>query len=267
MRNFQEVLEEEIRDQKGLMRQADRVLSHAPEGYLQSRPRKDSVAFYQGGSHLGRTRAKNITGDRPLIKALFQKRLYQEIQRKAEKNLEALEALKTAYTPDHILDILPTLSKGYKDAAFLYDGRNDEESGFQKTQPNFDPQKHIHETTCGLLVRSKSEVIIANALTGYGIPFQYEKPFPYADERGYYFEPYFTFELPSCETVIWEHLGLLNNLDYCQHNAYKLNTYQKHGFLIGRNLLITQDDQNGNCSSAYIDKVIREHLLPYFERK
>lgn len=56
MRNFQEVLEEEIRDQKGLMRQADRVLSHAPEGYLQSRPRKDSVAFYQGGSHLGRTR-------------------------------------------------------------------------------------------------------------------------------------------------------------------------------------------------------------------
>ncbi len=267
MRNFLEVLDEEIRDQERLMRQADKVLAYAPKGYLKSRPRKDSIAFYQGGTHFGRTHEKNITGNQLLIKELFQKRVYQEIQHKAEKNLAALELLKEKYESNHILDILPTLSKGYRDAALLYDAGSGERRKSECIQQNFNPQYHIHETTCGLLVRSKSEVIIANALTGYGIPFMYEKPFPYPDARGFYFEPDFTFELPDNETVIWEHLGLLNDLEYCNRNAYKLNTYQQHGFLIGRNLLITQDDQKGNCSSAYIDQLIRERLLPYFERK
>lgn len=267
MRNFREILEEEIRDQERLRRQADRILAHAPEGYLQSRPRRGGIAFYQGGSHLGRTHAINITENQTLIKDLFQKRVYREIQQKAEKNLTALALLKESYEANHILDILPTLSKGYRDAAFLYDAGSSERGKSKRIQQNFDPKWHIHETTCGLLVRSKSEVIIANALKGYGIPFMYEKPFPYPDARGFYFEPDFTFELPNNETVIWEHLGLLNDLEYCSRNAYKLNTYQKHGFLIGRNLIITQDDQKGNCSSAYIDKLIREHLLPYFQRK
>lgn len=133
-------------------------------------------------------------------------------------------------------------------------------------QHYFDPNRHIHETTCGLLVRSKSEVIITNALTSYGIPFEYEKRFPYPDEKGNYFNPDFTFQLPDGQWKIWEHLGLLKNMEYCIHNAHKLNTYQKYGYLIGRNLIITQDDQNGNCSSLYIDKMIREHLLPYYEK-
>ena len=41
-------------------------------------------------------------------------------------------------------------------------------------------------------------------------------------------------------------------------------TYQKHGFLIGRNLILTQDDEKGNCSSGYIDEIVRTQLLPYF---
>jgi len=267
MRNFPEVLEEEIRDQERLIRQADKALVHAPQGYLKSRPRKERVAFYQGGPHLGCTHVKNITENQLLVKELFQKRVCQEIRHKAVKNLAALELLKENYECNHILDILPTLSKGYREAAFLYDAGRGEQRESEWIQENFNPKYHIHETTCGLLVRSKSEVIIANVLTGYGIPFMYEKSFPYPDARGFYFEPDFTFELPNGETVIWEHLGLLNDLEYCSRNAYKLNTYQQHGFLIGRNLLITQDDQKGNCSSAYIDKLIREHLLPYFERK
>lgn len=71
--------------------------------------------------------------------------------------------------------------------------------------------------------------------------------------------------LPDGSIKLWEHLGLLKKLDYCEHNAYKLNRYQLNGFLIGRNLIITQDDNKGDCSSSFIDKMIHEHLLPYYK--
>lgn len=64
--------------------------------------------------------------------------------------------------------------------------------------------------------------------------------------------------------MIWEHLGMLRNLEYSEHIGRKLATYQKYGYLIGRNLILTQDDEMGNCSSLFIDEVIRKKLLPYF---
>lgn len=261
MYHFKEVLDEEIRDQRALLRKSEKLLANAPEGYLKSRQRKNGAAFYQGGGNLGRNHVKNITGDPALVDRLLQKKLCQEIQRRASKNLQELDRVRQLYEPDHYLDVLPMLSDGYEDAAaFLRDKKTPESIAQQK----IDPKKHIHETVCGLLVRSKSEVIIANALAGYGIPFFYERPFPYPDERGVYFEPDFTFDLPNGETKIWEHFGMLNDMNYCIHNARKLNTYQKHDFLIGRSLIITQDDQKGNCSSSFIDKIIQEHLLPYY---
>lgn len=136
----------------------------------------------------------------------------------------------------------------------------------QKTERRhcFDPEKHIHETLCGLRVRSKSEVIIINSLLNYGIPVDYERKFPYPYERGVYFRPDFTFDLPDGRVLIWEHLGMLRNLEYSEHIGRKLATYQKYGYLIGRNLILTQDDEMGNCSSLFIDEVIRKNLLPYF---
>lgn len=130
----------------------------------------------------------------------------------------------------------------------------------------FDPGKHIHETRSGLLVRSKSEVIIANALSGYGIPFHYEEQFPYPNENGDFYYPDFTIPFPDGERLLWEHLGLLSDLSYCIHNAQKLHTYQQHGFLIGKNLILTQDDNRGSCGSAFIYRIIERDILPRFEQ-
>ena len=39
----------------------------------------------------------------------------------------------------------------------------------------FEPEKHIHETLCGLRVRSESEILIINSPYDYGIPVDYER--------------------------------------------------------------------------------------------
>lgn len=71
----------------------------------------------------------------------------------------------------------------------------------------------IHRTTRGELVRSKSEVIIANLLHALGITYAYEQPFAGRDGSVRY--PDFTIE--DAETgrrVFLEHLGLMSEPAY-----------------------------------------------------
>lgn len=196
----------------------------------------------------------------------LKKQVQAEILRRAYSNVKLLEMVQEQYEPNAYPDIAVALPTAYRRAAKFLGGINTIDRRTQKPiQHCYSPQTHFHETLCGLLVRSKSEVIIVNTLTNYGIPFDYERQFSYPDERGVFFRPDFTFEFPDGSLRIWEHLGLMKNLEYSEHTGRKLMVYQRYGYLIGRNLILTQDDEQGNCSSAYIDEVVRTQILPYFK--
>lgn len=257
--------QEELYNQKRLLKLSEKVLTKEPEGYLKSRPRKEGCAFYVQTQSNGKIKAQNITKDYKHIEKLSLKRVYQEIQRSALHNIALLEQLCMKYRENEFCEVLNGLPDTYR-TAFNYISMEKNRRRKQGTpiQRDFDPERHIHETLCGLKVRSKSEVIIANALTGYGIPFDYERPFPYLNNRGFYYAPDFTFDLPDGQTWIWEHFGMLKDENYSIHTAEKLSFYQKHGYLIGKNFIVTQDDERGNCSSVFIDQTIQRNLLPYF---
>lgn len=89
----------------------------------------------------------------------------------------------------------------------------------------------IHETLVGCIVRSKSEVIIANLLTSAGIPFRYELPLFAPD--GTIYLPDFTIEWRG-QKYYWEHLGMLDSDYYRQKWEAKKAWYDKHfpGMLI-----------------------------------
>jgi len=87
------------------------------------------------------------------------------------------------------------------------------------------PMGKIHRTLAQFMVRSKSEVIIANMLFERGIPFEYEQPF-YAKDGTFYLPDF----LVHCqgETFIWEHWGMMNDDGYRSHRETKLEWYEKH---------------------------------------
>ena len=112
----------------------------------------------------------------------------------------------------------------------------------------------IHKTLKpNLIVRSKSEVIIANQLYERGIKFDYEK---LKEENGRRCIPDFTFEDASGDTIIWEHLGMLNNPAYKESWEKKLAFYNSIGFTEGVNLFTTVDHENGSIDSTEIADVI-----------
>jgi hypothetical protein len=77
------------------------------------------------------------------------------------------------------------------------------------------------------MVRSKSEVIIANMLFERDIPFQYEVPL-YAPDGTFYL-PDFTINWRG-EAWYWEHLGMLHDERYRNHWETKQAWYKKQGF-------------------------------------
>lgn len=87
----------------------------------------------------------------------------------------------------------------------------------------------IHKALTGDMVRSKSEVIIANMLHERGIKFYYEKPLFAPD--GTMYLPDFTL-IWNGEEVYWEHVGRLSDPKYLVHWEEKRAWYER--FFPGR---------------------------------
>ncbi|MDR6144892.1 hypothetical protein QE363_000685 [Sphingomonas sp. SORGH_AS870] len=86
----------------------------------------------------------------------------------------------------------------------------------------------IHRTTRGELVRSKSEVIVADILAALDLPYSYERPFVGTDGAVRY--PDFTVEdAETGRTLLIEHLGMLNRPDYRRRWARKEAWYRSVG--------------------------------------
>ncbi len=121
----------------------------------------------------------------------------------------------------------------------------------------------IHRTADGHLVRSKSEVIIADALASHGVAYQYEAPFIGVD--GTQRLPDFTIEdAATGETFVWEHLGMLSVEKYRRSWERKLDWYARSGVLPQSEgggeratLLITMDDPAGGIDSASVHAMIK----------
>ena len=251
--------------QRMIINESKKIIRSSPKGSLMIRERKMQRTYYQVKKKADKYYQINITKDPDMITALTAKAIAGKRIKRARANIMVLEQLKRSYQSTDTDAILAQLPDKYTDAVnMLRQRRIDDWMSADYDRAPFDPEAHIHETCYGDLVRSKSEQIIANALYSYGIPFRYEEKFKYPSENGDWYYPDFTILLPDGSTLIWEHFGLLKELGYCIHNGYKLHTYQKNNYVIGKNLIITQDDNKGNCSGAIIYGIIEKQILPLF---
>lgn len=121
-------------------------------------------------------------------------------------------------------------------------------------------QSLIHRTLKGELVRSKSEVIIANMLYEAGIEYEYEKELDLGEDGIRI--PDFTIEdVESGICFYWEHCGMLGDAAYNKHWQEKQELYRKHDIVEGENLIVSKDSLNGGIDSAEIMRLIKTYLM------
>lgn len=115
-----------------------------------------------------------------------------------------------------------------------------------------------HSAKDGTLVRSKSEVSIANALFDRGIKYIYESPLTVNNVP---MHPDFVFYSYSRGRVIyWEHVGMLGDEDYRAEFADRVSQYIKGGFVPCVDVIFTFDTWDGNIDSAMIEAIIDEYM-------
>jgi hypothetical protein len=127
----------------------------------------------------------------------------------------------------------------------------------------FFEERLIHRTRRGELVRSKSEVILADRMHELGLDYQYEHELVSEDGSRRY--PDFTIEDASSGLkVFWEHLGMLTNVSYRRRWEEKLAWYRRNGILPeeeggGPNgtLVVSEDTPAGGIDSAALDRQMR----------
>lgn len=116
-------------------------------------------------------------------------------------------------------------------------------------------------------VRSKSEVIIANALKAAGVPYRYEFPLLVdrnaadADTDFCQLHPdFYCLNLRTRQEFAWEHFGMMDDPEYAAHAAEKLELYAENGFFPGKNLIITMETSAKPLSSKLLKSVIQTYL-------
>lgn len=257
MSTFLSILNNELEKQRLILHRVKRELKNAPKGFLRARKRRNTVSLY----HVTSSLETNVTKNPEKIKALIDQKINAKIEKAINANIAVLQKALADFQPYEYNDIIKTLPDVYRLATrFIPE--------IPKATQNmllFSPETHKHTTTSGIYVRSKSEVIIANALTSYGIPFSYEEMFPVATSKGKRVYPDFKIVCSDGYIIIWEHWGLLSNIDYCTKQVNKLNLYQSQNYVIGENLIITMDDCNGGCNAQKIDEIIRTSILPHMD--
>jgi hypothetical protein len=98
----------------------------------------------------------------------------------------------------------------------------------------------IHKTDKGHMVRSKSELIIANLLFSEGMTYEYELSLDGEKIPGR-LHPDFNFADAGGDRIIWEHLGMMHDEEYVRGWKWKEEWYKESGYVKGDNLFVTEE--------------------------
>ncbi len=115
----------------------------------------------------------------------------------------------------------------------------------------------------GEVMRSKSEVMIANTLDRLGIPYKYECPLRLAS--GVIIHPDFTIlDVVHRRVLYWEHCGRMDDSDYARDAIDRIKDYEKTGLYPGRNLILTFETKKSPLGTDEIKETIRAWGLRSF---
>lgn len=256
--NFLKYLKNDIELEKILLNQYEEEIIHYPEGRLCGKRIRGKQKYYQVKKD---GTAKYISKEnKALLIALRTKRLLLKSIKILQENLKWQEKLLQHYKSYDLDDVEVRLPGSYSEESL-----REWAKGSYHQNPFYKEYK-VFQTSFGLMVRSKAEVMIAELLHGLGIPFQYDVEVLLQDEEGYTVSYYMDFVIltPTGKKIYWEHMGKFYEERYRNHNLKKICLYYDNGILLGDNFIITMESKKGGLSGKKILELIEGQILPYF---
>lgn len=240
------------------------ALKDAPKGKLRIDQKGNSPQYYykndsstQSGFYLKRAQDA-------LAAALAQKDYDIKLINELKVEKAALERFLNDYRPERIDEIFLSLHDFRK--SLIQPVKLLEEDYVKRWTSVEYPLKSFEEnapeffTAKGERVRSKSEIIIADALSRFEIPYRYEYPV-HIPGIGTVHPDFICLNVKQRKEYIWEHNGMMSDSEYADYAVNKFEKYAFAGFNSGENLILSFESDSRPISSRLIEYLIRKYLL------
>lgn len=251
-----------------LIEEKKRALGKAPSGRIRIQQRGNNHHCY----HI--TDPNRPSGDyiplsnQKLIKALVQKEYDQSVLIELQQELNLLDKFIEKYKPSRIINILevhPETRLHYITPLQISDEKYSDiwQAIPYKGKP-FDENAPEFITSKGEQVRSKSEMIIADTLAKYKIPYKYESPMQMntSSHKSLTIYPDFTcLNVRKRKQFLWEHFGRMEDSVYSAQMVRKMRTFSRNGFIPGTNLLFTTESNSSPLDRRDVEQLIKTFLL------
>ena len=259
-------LEKTKKELNGKILELGKAVASAPEGTLIIEKRRGYTEYYQRLSNSPDTpvRKKYITRENLwLVRALAQKDYDIRLLKVLKARLEKINKISLLnLSDDELYEVYENLAperKKFVKPAFLTDEQFAEQwLNIPFTPLGFRPEDvNFYYTDRGERVRSKSEVIIANALYHAGIPYKYECPLTI---NGQTFYPDFTIlNMNTREEIYFEHFGMMDDMDYLDKALKKIDFYEYYGLIQSGKVVCTFESKSHPLDTRVLAKVIEKY--------
>ncbi len=246
-----------------VIKDAERRLKTAPEGSVYAMKHGRGYAFYVRKKPSDRKATYLPASEHKQAVALIQKRYDQQIILRAEEQLKVTKRFLRNYKPNIFKNLYSSLSEirrksiipvEISDAEYITQWQ-----AVEFRTKDFPDDMPEHFTSKGERVRSKSEVMIANAMFEKGIPYRYEYPIVIG---GITFHPDFTvLRISDRKEMHWEHLGMMDDPEYFSNCLGKIRIYERNDYLPGKNMIYTMETSQAPLNITVINRMIEAYLM------
>lgn len=272
MDELQFQLQTRIKELTRVIDDAAECIAKAPKGSLHIKKNKNGIQYYH------RTNPKDTHGiyirksEIKFIERLAQKDYAKKIQAKAIIEREILIRCFEQYHPNVITEIYHNLAEPKQKLVTPYimpdkeyiaswrEEKNKTKGAYGKDDLLLIPEDEAIITEGGERVRSKSEKILADKLFMMNIPYVYECPL-YVSEYGYINPDFTVLNTRTRKEYVWEHLGLMDQKEYCEKAIKKIETYEKNNMYPCNKLILTYETLHHPLNTKIVEGLIKEYLL------
>lgn len=264
----------ELKDRRAylqyLIRKKEKSIAKAPEGYLivQKAGRGESLQYYRVTYDERNRRRRTYISKRkdlPLIQALAQKDYDRKVLEAANLELAAIDGLLTHIPKNSAENIYALLD--LQRALLVHPDVEPTDVFIAKWQgKEYDgnpyPIQKKHYTARGEIVRSKSEVEIANFLYFHGIPYRYEHPLKLRDghQTVTYYPDFIIMDPVTRNVILLEHLGRMDDPEYVEEQVRKCRVYEENGFFEGENIIYTWETGSQPLTRVQLERKLGHYL-------
>ncbi|MCL2559600.1 MAG: hypothetical protein FWE07_03865 [Turicibacter sp.] len=228
-------IETKLKAYNNKLKKIDEELKDLPLGLLVKR----NNFYYQLVKSDSSRSETGITKNEPRIRELARQKLLLSNKKQFAQATKALEQATAKATILSPIELIKSLPKAYQDLppSYFYHSSVQEWVEAQYVKNTYKTDELRFRSNGGTMVRSKSELMIANKLEEYGIPYRYDAGMRFGDVVKY---PDFTIKNPyTGEIIIWEHFGALHLEGYETAMNEKMEVYLNHGLIPFKNLIYT----------------------------